>query len=68
MLKQHLSRGGFLRREDCVRIIRQATELFRQEPNVLSLGEPLTVVGDLHGQFYDLLKVLDLGGDFMDNK
>ena len=29
---------------------------------MLSLSDPVTVVGDIHGQFYDFLKMLDMGG------
>ena len=31
-------------------------------PNVLSLSPPLSVVGDLHGQFFDLLELLSISG------
>ncbi len=34
-----------------------------KEPNVLTIEDPITVVGDIHGQFYDLIKILDVGGD-----
>lgn len=37
--------------------------LIEKEPNVLSIEDPITVVGDIHGQFYDLIKILDVGGD-----
>ena len=40
-----------------------ALELFRDEPNLLQLKDPITVVGDIHGQFYDMLKLPDIGGN-----
>ena len=30
------------------------------EPNILKLDAPVVVVGDIHGQFFDLLKIFDL--------
>ena len=29
---------------------------------MLSLHDPVTVVGDIHGQYYDFVKMLDVGG------
>jgi serine/threonine-protein phosphatase 2B catalytic subunit len=29
----------------------------------MKLKDPVTVVGDVHGQYYDLVKLLDVGGD-----
>ncbi len=40
----------------------------KSEPNILKIQDPITVVGDLHGQFYDLLKCLEVGGNPDDTK
>ena len=34
-----------------------------KEPNLLALHDPVTVVGDLHGQYYDMVKMLEVGGN-----
>merc|ERR1719473_418825 len=37
--------------------------MLRAEPNLLKLNDPLTVVGDIHGQYYDFLKLIEVGSD-----
>lgn len=63
LLREHFNRGGILEKEDCITIVKMAMEILKKEPNVLALSDPVTVVGDIHGQFYDLLKILEIGGD-----
>jgi serine/threonine-protein phosphatase 2B catalytic subunit len=38
-------------------------KFLEKEPNLMKLKDPVTVVGDVHGQYYDLVKLLDVGGD-----
>ena len=68
VLKNHLKKEGRISKPDAVAILRQAAEVFRKEKTLLELKYPVTVVGDIHGQFFDLLKLLDLAGDVSTNK
>jgi serine/threonine-protein phosphatase 2B catalytic subunit len=40
----------------------QVREVFRAEPNLLELHAPIKVLGDVHGQYYDLCHLLEKAG------
>lgn len=68
LLQSHLDKEGRLSKSDFLQLVSSATALFHAEPNLLALQDPVTVVGDIHGQYYDLTKILSLGGDFTATK
>ena len=40
----------------------KAKEILAAEPNVREVNTPVTIVGDVHGQFYDVLEIFSIGG------
>jgi hypothetical protein len=47
---------------DATALLDRSIEILRGEPNCLKLRTPITVCGDIHGQFYDLLELFLVAG------
>lgn len=43
-------------------LCQNALEIFKSQPCLLELEAPLKVCGDVHGQYYDLLRLFEYGG------
>jgi serine/threonine-protein phosphatase PP1 catalytic subunit len=49
-------------KQDLTWLCQEGIEVLKRDPILLNLAAPITVVGDLHGQFYDLLEFFKLAG------
>lgn len=43
-------------------VLQEATKILKSEPNVLQLKAPITVCGDIHGHFEDMLEIFKICG------
>jgi serine/threonine-protein phosphatase PP1 catalytic subunit len=44
------------------RICKLAGDIFMSQPSLLELEAPIKIIGDIHGQYHDLLRMFDTGG------
>eukprot|EP00117_Sycon_ciliatum_P017866 scpid61739/ scgid16693/ Serine/threonine-protein phosphatase 2B catalytic subunit alpha isoform; CAM-PRP catalytic subunit; Calmodulin-dependent calcineurin A subunit alpha isoform len=57
-----VTKEALLPNDVVVSIIQQATSILRSEANVVKVDAPVNIVGDIHGQFMDLLYLFELCG------
>ena len=56
----------FLAEAEVKALCEQAKAILMEEWNVQPVRCPVTVCGDIHGQFYDLIELFRIGGDAPD--
>ena len=58
LVKNYLFEGGKISKECLLEIMRRAKPALSAEPNLLRVSGKVVIVGDVHGQFYDLVAML----------
>lgn len=59
----HPARPFVLSKKDIAFIIKRSKSVIASQPVFLDLAPPIVVCGDLHGQFFDLLRIFNYCGD-----
>ena len=80
LMRSHLNLEGKIEKPCLERILREVTAVFRKseqsnsntsaaldnEPNMLRVEEPVIIIGDIHGQYFDMIhmfeKIIDKKG------
>mmetsp|Transcript_33560 Transcript_33560/g.32619 ORF Transcript_33560/g.32619 Transcript_33560/m.32619 type:complete len:107 (-) Transcript_33560:621-941(-) len=58
-----------LKRCECIKesevreLCNKARDILMEESNIQNISSPITICGDIHGQFYDMMELFKVGGD-----
>lgn len=58
LVKNYLFEGGKLSKDCLLEIMRRVRPVLSNEPNLVRVDGKVVIVGDIHGQFYDLVAML----------
>lgn len=65
-IRQNLAKGLIPSELEVSQLCANAKELLVEEPNLVPANAPMIVVGNIHGQFEDLMHILDIQGETPD--
>merc|ERR1711935_1324816 len=63
---EELRNCNYIKEAEVKALCNKACEILLEESNVQRVHAPVTVCGDIHGQFYDLKELFKVGGDVPD--
>ena len=61
-VKNHLKNEGRLKENCVLKLLQMTQRILHKEETVLEIKSPVIICGDIHGQYYDLLRLFEIGG------
>ena len=58
LIKNYQYAGGLLSKDAFLAVVANATAILSKEPNLVRISGSVLIVGDIHGQYYDLVEML----------
>ena len=58
LVKNYLMEQGLVSKDCLLEILRRARMILNTEPNLVRVDGRVTIVGDIHGQFFDMMKMI----------
>lgn len=68
IVMEHFKNEGLLSETDAIDIVMRCAMIYKREPNVMQLKGNTIVAGDIHGQYFDLMTLLEIGGSPVDQQ
>ena len=59
VLREYLLGEGLLEKKDLLNLLSVTTRMIKREPNVAIMQEPIFIIGDTHGQYFDLVHMFE---------
>jgi len=64
---EQLRKGEYITEAQVKVLCQKAMEILMEESNVQRIDPPVIICGDIHGQFYDLVELFNVGGEIPAN-
>ena len=58
-LRSHLLKQGIIEKHCVTKILSDLTAVLAKEPNCVKVGNPTVVIGDIHGQYFDMIHMFE---------
>ncbi len=68
LLAKHFSREGRIDQAAARKLLRDCCAILKEEPNCLEIEAPCHIFGDIHGQFFDFLQIINKCGSPVETK